>query len=53
MPSLSSRIVDAFSKPVPEPLAPPDHYDPADVAAMPIKKTIFPPNFVARYPPGS
>ena len=24
-----------------------------DVAAMPIKKTIFPPNFVARYPPGS
>jgi uncharacterized membrane protein YjjP (DUF1212 family) len=34
MPSLPSRIADAFSKPVPEPLAPPDHYDPADVALM-------------------
>lgn len=34
MPSLPSRISDAFRKPVPEPLAPPDHYDPADVAAM-------------------
>jgi hypothetical protein len=24
-----------------------------EVAAIPIKKTIFPPNLVARYPPGS
>jgi len=28
------RIADAFRKPVPEPLAPPDSYDPADVALM-------------------
>lgn len=28
------QIADAFRKPVPDPLAPPDHYDPADVAAM-------------------
>jgi hypothetical protein len=24
-----------------------------DVAAMPVRKTVFPPNFVARYPPGN
>ena len=27
-------MIEAFRKPVPAPLAPPDHYDPADVASM-------------------
>ncbi|MCB0932877.1 MAG: threonine/serine exporter family protein [Mycobacterium sp.] len=34
MPSISSRITDAFRKPVPPPLVVPDQYDPTDVAAM-------------------
>lgn len=34
MPSLRTRLADALRKPVPPPLTPPDHYDPADVAAM-------------------
>ncbi len=34
MDSLRSRIAERFRKPVPPVLAAPDHYDPADVAAM-------------------